>query len=520
MSRQEKTKDFFFPYVPIDTNCELVDSFVKDILIKDEKVFKKNKTPKALRKDHDGILLVPKNSKTLDEWMGKMNEMVFSDPNGKDICIPSNIIRFLNEKLDSQDRDNKYFIIPWFAEKCYQKKGVAFWLSSTPESSLLKNENWYNCFKESLKNNHNQINFEPPLYICKNWFYTEYIISLMVSDFYTSNKSIHFVPVEPNSFSTCLKNEKPLRRRQRRKDPTPHISIHEFFSMTRVKGHPLSKPKQNVSPLSNKGDYQNACLIQVLHSIAVYQNQLISHNDLHGANILIEQILYSTRWNNQDLIDYDYFQYKFEDKKSLYIPFVPFLIKIIDFGLSCKYGKGAENAPFSPVVLNNLIMTNKVGEPGPSVNRASLIPPNWYFAAYDILLFLFIFCIYLFPENLLGQQILWVALHFSEIDEKEWSFEKEIDEETDAKQFYSKYNEMWVKCIKDVNDELTPYYQITLAPNIINRYKDLNSSSLLKKCMNNSSILKSYTQAPDNDKKCIILGTTDFLKQTSTYHLS
>ena len=35
MSRQEKTKDFFFPYVPIDTNCELVDSFVKDILIKD-----------------------------------------------------------------------------------------------------------------------------------------------------------------------------------------------------------------------------------------------------------------------------------------------------------------------------------------------------------------------------------------------------------------------------------------------------------------------------------------------------
>ena len=115
MSRQEKTKDFFFPYVPIDTNCELVDSFVKDILIKDEKVFKKNKTPKALRKDHDGILLVPKNSKTLDEWMGKMNEMVFSDPNGKDICIPSNIIRFLNEKLDSQDRDNKYFIIPWFA---------------------------------------------------------------------------------------------------------------------------------------------------------------------------------------------------------------------------------------------------------------------------------------------------------------------------------------------------------------------------------------------------------------------
>ena len=40
--------------------------------------------------------------------------------------------------------------------------------------------------------------------MCVNPFYTEYVISLFFSDFYTHKKSIHFVLVEDNSFSTCL----------------------------------------------------------------------------------------------------------------------------------------------------------------------------------------------------------------------------------------------------------------------------------------------------------------------------
>ena len=481
----KKKKD----YVPVeieplelavnDTNCELGEPFRDKITIKGEKLFKKNKTNKYFK-------WVLKKNRNIENFINILKHNRDIPP------IPSTVVKYLNNKIDSQIPDNKYFLIPFFAEECYKKEGRAFWVSYTPEDSLIKDE-FYQCERRIRDKVPNVITFPPPLYICKNQFYTEYAISLIFSDFYTHDQSIHFVPVERGSFSTCLTFLDTLKRRTAVENPknTPNISITEFFSMDRVKGHSLDKCP---------GPYQNACLIQVLHSIAVYQKPSISHNDLHGGNIMVEQILYSTRWNNQELINYDCFQYNIGDNESLYIPFVPFLIKIIDFGLSCKY---------SPeVILNENIMTNKVGEP--PANPKSLIPPNWYFPAYDVLMFLFNFCIVLFPENLLGQHILWVALHFPEIPEnRAWTFTKTMVEEFNAKQFYSKYNEKWVKCIIDVNPNLEKFIQVTLETNIIERYKNLTSFSLLQKCMNNSSILKSYTQKPP-DAKCIILGTTDF----------
>ena len=164
-------------------------------------------------------------------------------------------------------------------------------------------------------------------------------------------------------------------------------------------------------------------------------------------------------------------------------------------------------------------MTNKVGEP--LGNPQSLIPPNWYFPAYDILIFLFTFCTFLFPQNLLGQKILWVALHFPDIPEnEEWTFLEHIEEERDPTQFYLKYNKKWVTCIRDVNPTLQQLSQVTLEINIIDRYEKLNSSSLLQKCMNNPSILQSYTHKPSNDQKCIILGTTEFPTQSTNYEWS
>ena len=127
----------------------------------------------------------------------------------------------------------------------------------------------------------------------------------------------------------------------------------------------------------------------------------------------------------------------------------------------------------------------------------------------------------MFPENLLGQRILWVALHFPEIPETSaWTFSETIKRELNAEQFYLKYNKKWVTCIRDVNPNLPQLSQVTLEINIIDRYVNLNSSSLLQKCMNNPSILQSYTHKPSNDQKCIILGTTEFPTQSTNYEWS
>ena len=121
----------------------------------------------------------------------------------------------------------------------------------------------------------------------------------------------------------------------------------------------------------------------------------------------------------------------------------------------------------------------------------------------------------------MGQRILWVALHFPDIPEnEEWTFLEHIEKEDDPRQFYLKYNKKWVTCIRDVNPTLQQLSQVTLEINIIDRYEKLNSSSLLQKCMNNPSILQSYTHKPSNDQKCIILGTTNFLTQSPNYQWS
>jgi len=407
--------------------------------------------------------------------------------------------------------DTNFFLVPFFASKCYRKEPIQVSQTLTPFASLP--ENWgEECYQQKHRaNNPAPIIIPPSAYMCVNPFYTEYVISLFFSDFYTHKKSIHFVLVEDNSFSTCLTVLEP----EETKINEPNISINELFIMERIEGYPLwDKQDPGKRPLPSEKEYQNACLIQVLHSIAVYQKELISHNDLHGGNILIEQMLFSTRWNNQELINYDYFQYKLEDNENLYIPFVPFIAKIIDFGLSCKYSE--------PQILNNKIMKGMIDS---EVHLRSdenkihkvVIPPNWYFPAYDVLMFLINFCVFLFPENLLAQQILWVALRFSELEEyNDWPHEEHLPErltlptETNAKEFYLKHNAFAVQCITGYNfDHSDSKIQIVLEDNVIANYKNLDASSLLKKCINNKAILKPYTKKSTPKRKCIILGEVD-----------
>ena len=167
--------------------------------------------------------------------------------------------------------DTNFFLVPFFASKCYRKEPIQVSQTLTPFASLP--ENWgEECYQQKHRaNNPAPIIIPPSAYMCVNPFYTEYVISLFFSDFYTHKKSIHFVLVEDNSFSTCLTVLEP----EETKLNEPNISINELFIMERIEGYPLwDKQDPGKRPLPSEKEYQNACLIQVLHSIAVYQKDL------------------------------------------------------------------------------------------------------------------------------------------------------------------------------------------------------------------------------------------------------
>ncbi len=448
-----------------------------------------------------------KGGRTLQQFMLEENSNPFYRNH-----IPLRAIEELNKEIavetTKNDEPNNFFLVPHFAAKCHRKGTLVVPQTRTPVGSLDTNCDFFRQI--TFRGEPPLLDIPPDINMCVNPFYTEYMISLICSDFYMGGSSIHFVPVEQNSFSTCLTvHKKQKRRKKQSTNAPPLISIQEFFVMDRVEGHPLSKKL-----LRGAGPYKDldVCLVQVLHSIALYQQKQISHNDLHSENILIEQILLNTKWNRQELINYAYFQYDLGDSTSLYTPFVPFLIKIIDFGLSCKYS--------APPILNRRIIEGSIRTLVPLINSQEMhrvvIPPNWYFPAYDVLMFLLNFCVVLFPENLLGQQILWVALYFPSIpDEGPWDpslimRENIFKTTTDPKTFYKMYNEGWVNCITGFNPlHRVNQIQVVLEGNLIERYKGLTARSLLKKCINNKHILRNFTEKPPEGESCIVLGSID-----------
>ena len=77
-------------------------------------------------------------------------------------------------------------------------------------------------------------------------------------------------------------------------------------------------------------------LIQILHAMACYQTYKIEHGDLHTDNLMIEYIKEGNTFDGQDIYSAHWFMYTIGDV-NLYIPFIPIIIKIGDFGQSIKY---------------------------------------------------------------------------------------------------------------------------------------------------------------------------------------
>ena len=156
-------------------------------------------------------------------------------------------------------------------------------------------------------------------YLCKNSIYSEYVIGVLCSNLLRQGKSVNFMDFI--GFATCNKLSE-------------YIFMEKMDNNLKTIGECLFKNgglNEDIKRLTIDN-----ILIQILHAICTYQTYQIQHNDLHSENIMVEYIKEGSTFMGQDVYSADWFHYKIEDV-DLYVPFIPMLVKIGDFGYSVKY---------------------------------------------------------------------------------------------------------------------------------------------------------------------------------------
>jgi hypothetical protein len=90
-------------------------------------------------------------------------------------------------------------------------------------------------------------------------------------------------------------------------------------------------------------------------------------------NIFIKYIDKDTEFMGKKLMNYSHFHYRIGNK-NIYTPFVPFIIKIGDFGVSVKYN--------DPVIGNISSIVNDWAD-------KLIYTPNWFSKCYDVVYSIF-----------------------------------------------------------------------------------------------------------------------------------
>lgn len=204
---------------------------------------------------------------------------------------------------------------------------------------------------------------------------SEFAISLLTGSLYRAGRSINFLDVF--YFASC-----------KDKVITDGSVVNQYTFMERIK----SSLRKSVGCICEKGHdgvetsffatnaiatkrAMNGVVIQIIHAIYLMQlNYKIVHGDLHDDNVFFEFLTADTEWNGQKLLDADYYEYRVKGK-SLYVPGgkeCPFIIKIGDWGLACKYS--------SPKIANMETITtgyDQLDGLGPWL-------PNFYNEVYDM----------------------------------------------------------------------------------------------------------------------------------------
>ena len=202
-------------------------------------------------------------------------------------------------------------------------------------------------------------------YLCDDVQYSEYVIGVLCGNLYRKTISINFLDVF--GFATCFRVTKPYGM-----EASQYVFMERIDRSSRAL-RPCIFEKMDKFPEKFQKVIPNVLLIQILHAIATYQNVYqLQHNDLHDDNIFIEFIRPETTFNGQNLSEADWFHYRI-NKVDLYLPWVPLIAKIGDFGLSVKYSER--------LIGDRAIFRNGYDQHdgnGPWI-------PNWYSLCYDML---------------------------------------------------------------------------------------------------------------------------------------
>jgi len=199
-------------------------------------------------------------------------------------------------------------------------------------------------------------------YLCINEMFSEFAISSICGQLYSRGISVNFI--EMYNFAVCQP-----------------IKPSSFTFMELTNGEVASSKETNIlkDPRVKNGHLVDVFVVQVLHAIATYQKHyMISHNDLHLQNVFYSKIDPETMFNGQTLDDADYFHYSVRSESgkvvNLYLPAIPYIAKIGDFGKSFKWSQ--------PMVGESYLINNGYNSEG------APWMPNWYIPQYDSSYFL------------------------------------------------------------------------------------------------------------------------------------
>lgn len=293
--------------------------------------------------------------------------------------IPKDVLREINDYKEKGFDVSGAVYIP--SDKNFQMflerlNGVSI---SKPlkKDMLFKVPKWTECLQKNqilLDDNvtKKKQKFNKGSYICPNSSYNEYIFSLIASDFYQRGICINFL--ETFGFGTCYDYDP----KGYEKDLSQYVFIEkvdmdlEKMLNAFVKGqHKFGDI--NLSKYFTKGGkpipkrLQVNIIFQLMFAMLVYQETYkISHNDLHGENVLIKFIRPGEKFNGQDISKAEYFSYQFRNK-TYYLPFVPFVIKIADWERGVKWTE--------PIIGNAQVLKGSY----------TTDTPSSYFPMYDMI---------------------------------------------------------------------------------------------------------------------------------------
>lgn len=208
-------------------------------------------------------------------------------------------------------------------------------------------------------------------YLCETNTYSEYFIGAMVGEAYRKGECINFFDVY--SMFTCPADS-----------PKKY---YQYIVMDKIdgefeKGASCSKASTYLKhvPDDHIFDVQRGVFIQTMFAIAFYQSKYqLSHNDLHTNNLFVEYVTDETQFNDEFLIEAEWYHYHLSEAKGdvrdVYFPAIPVVAKIGDFGLSVKYSE--------PIVGDITVFRTGYDQydgDGPWI-------PNVYIPSYDAIYF-------------------------------------------------------------------------------------------------------------------------------------